>query len=188
MSALDDSANIKGKKLAGRVTVIFLAIMFALTFFSRTINNFTLPKVTCVNPGNGALIKEVTGTGSVETNITRELYVSSSMKVTGVSVEVGDSVKQGQTLMTLDTSDIERQMEDEQDKYAQKKLQLEELVEAGSPSSLISLDKAVQVARQNMGKAQKNYDSSKALFEAGAITSISLADAEADLENAKLDY
>jgi RND family efflux transporter MFP subunit len=39
-----------------------------------------------------------------------------------------------------------------------------------------------------MGKAQKNYDSSKALYEAGAVTSISLAEAEADLENARLDY
>ncbi|KUO77121.1 MAG: RND transporter [Clostridia bacterium BRH_c25] len=187
MSVLDD-ANIKRKKLTGRATVIFLVIMFVLTFFSRTINNFTLPKVTYETPANGALIKEVTGTGSVEANITQELYVSSSMKVTGVAVEVGDGVKQGQTLMTLDTSDIESQLEDEQDKYAQKKLQLEELMEAGSPESLMSLDKAVQVARQNVDKAQKNYDSSKVLFEAGAITSISLADAEADLENAKLDY
>ena len=187
MSVLDD-ANIKRKKLTGKATVIFLVIMFVLTFFSRTINNFTLPKVTYETPANGALIKEVTGTGSVEANITQELYVSSSMKVTGVAVEVGDGVKQGQTLMTLDTSDIESQLEDEQDKYAQKKLQLEELMEAGSPESLMSLDKAVQVARQNVDKAQKNYDSSKVLFEAGAITSISLADAEADLENAKLDY
>lgn len=187
MSVLDD-ANIKRKKLTGKATVIFLAIMLVLTFFSRTINNFTLPKVTYETPASGALIKVVTGTGSVEANITQELYVSSSMKVTGVAVEVGDSVKQGQTLMTLDTSDIESQLEDEQDKYAQKKLQLEELLEAGSPESLMSLDKAVQIARQNVEKAQKNYDGSKVLFEAGAITSISLADAEADLENAKLDY
>ncbi|MFZ5966467.1 MAG: efflux RND transporter periplasmic adaptor subunit [Bacillota bacterium] len=187
MSVLDD-ANIKRQKLTGRATVIFLVIMFVLTFFSKTINNFTLPKVTYETPANGALIKEVMGTGSVEANITQELYVSSSMKVTEVAVEVGDGVKQGQTLMTLDTSDIESQLEDEQDKYAQKKLQLEELMEAGLPESLMSLDKAVQVARQNVDKAQKNYDSSKVLFEVGAITSISLADAEADLENVKLDY
>lgn len=188
MSMLDDDANIKRKRLTGKAMVIFLAIMFVLTFFSRTINNFTMPKVTYVTPSNGSLIKEVTGAGSVEANTTRELYVSSNMKVTGVAVEAGDGVKQGQILMTLDTSDIERQLKDEQDKYAQKKLQLEELMEAGSPESKISLDKAIQVARQNVDRTQKNYDSSKALFEAGAITAISLADAEADLENARLDY
>lgn len=186
--SVSDDANIKRKKLTGSATVIFLVIMFVLTFFSRTINNFTLPKITYETPANGALIKEVTGTGSVEANITQELYVSSSMKVTGVAVEVGDGVKQGQILMTLDTSDIESELENEQDKYAQKKLQLEELLEAGSPEILMSLDKAVQIARQNADKAQKNYDSSKILFEADAITSISMADAEAGLENAKLDY
>ncbi len=187
MSVLDD-ANIRRKKLTGKATVIFLVIMFVLTFFSRTINNFTLPKVTYETPANGALIKEVTGTGSVEANITQELYVSSSMKVTGVAVEAGDGVKQGQTLMTLDTSNIENQLEDEQDKYAQKKLQLEELMEAGLPESMMSLDKAVQIARQNVEKAQKNYDGSKVLYEAGAITAINLTDAEANLDNAKLDY
>lgn len=187
MSVLDD-ANIKRKKLTGKATVIFLVIMFVLTFLSRTINNFTLPKVTYETPVSGALIKEVTGTGNVEANTTQDLYVNSSMKVTGVMVDVGDSVKRGQMLLTLDTSDIESQLEDEQDKYAQKKLQLEELMEAGSPESMMSLDKAVQIARQNVEKAQKNYDGSKVLFEAGAITAINLADVEADLENAKLDY
>jgi len=188
MNIADEDANIKRRRITGRATVIFIAVMLLLTFFSRTINNFTLPKVTFEIPASGALIKEVTGTGNVEANTARDLYVSSSMKVTGVMVEVGDTVKKGQTLMTLDTSDIERQLEDEQDKYAQKKLQLEELMEAGSPESMMGLDKAVQTARQNVEKAQKNYDSSKALYEAGAITSVDLTDAAANLENARLDY
>ncbi|HWQ30492.1 MAG TPA: efflux RND transporter periplasmic adaptor subunit [Negativicutes bacterium] len=188
MGALDEDVNIRRKRLTGRAAVVFLATMFVMTFFSRTINNFTLPKVTYATPTEGALIKEVTGTGTVEANSTRELYVSSSMKVTGIAVEAGDRVKQGQILMTLDTSDIERQLEDEQDKYAQKKLQLEELLEAGSPEGLMSLDKAVQVARQNVDKTRKNYDSCKALLEAGAVASTNLAEAAADMENAKLDY
>ena len=188
MNAADEAANIRRRKITGRATVIFITVMLALTFFSRTINNFTLPKVTYETPASGALIKEVTGTGNVEANTTRDLYVSNSMKVTGVMADAGDSVKQGQTLLTLDTSDIESQLEDEQDKYAQKKLQLEELMEAGSPESMMSLDKAVQIARQNVEKAQKNYDGSKALYEAGAITAINLTDAEANLDNARLDY
>lgn len=188
MNVSDEDANIKRGKITGRATVIFIAVMLALTFFSRTINNFTLPKITYETPASGALIKEVAGTGNVEANTTQELYVSNSMKVTGVKVDVGDSVKQGQTLLTLDISDIENQLEDEQDKYAQKKLQLEELMEAGSPESLMSLDKTVQVAQQNVEKAQKNYDSSKALYEAGAITAINLTDAEVNLDNAELDY
>ncbi len=187
MNAADADAAIKRRRTTGRAAVIFIAVMLALTFFSRTINNFTLPKITFETPASGALIKEVTGTGNVEANTTQELYVS-GMKVTGVMVDAGDSVKQGQLLMTLDTSDIESQLEDEQDKFAQKKLQLEELVETGLPKSMISQDKAVQIARQNVEKAQKNYDSSKVLYDAGAITAIDLADAEGNLDNVRLDY
>lgn len=187
MNAADEDADIRRKRTTGRAAVIFILVMLALTFFSRTINNFTLPKITFETPASGALIKEVTGTGDIEANTTQELYVS-GMKVTGVMVDAGDSVKKGQTLLTLDTSDIESQLEDEQDIYAQKKLQLEELTEAGLPESMLSLDKAVQIARQNVEKARKNYDSSKALYEAGAVTAIDLADAEVNFDNARLDY
>ncbi|AOT68188.1 efflux RND transporter periplasmic adaptor subunit [Geosporobacter ferrireducens] len=188
MNVIDEDASIKRRRITGRATVVFITVMFLLTFFSKSINNFTLPKVTYETPASGALIKEVSGTGNIKANNIQDLYVSSSMKITGVMVDVGDSVKQGQTLLILDTSDIENQLEDELDKYAQKKLHFEELMEAGSPESMMSLDKAVQIARQNVEKAQKNYDSSKVLYEAGAITAINLTDAEVNLDNTKLDY
>jgi len=187
-NALDEEANMGRRKLTGKATVIFLAVMLLLTFFSRTVNNFTLPKVTYEAPAGGALIKEVTGTGNVEANTIHDLYLRTSMKVTGVLVEVGDPVKEGQTLLTLDTTDVENQLKDEQDKYAQKKMYLEKLMEAASSENLLSLDKAVQTARQNVEKAQRNYDSSKSLYEIGGVPANELADAEMDLENARMDY
>jgi HlyD family secretion protein len=187
MRAIDDE-NIKRRKITGKAMGIFIAGMLVLTFFSKTINNFSLPKIRYETPVSGALIKEVTGTGNVEAKITRDLYVSSSMKVTDIKVDVGEAVKKGQTLLTLDTSNIENQLKNELDQYGKKKLQLEALMEAGLPESMMSLDKGVQIARQNVEKAQKNYDSSKVLYEAGAITVIDLSDAEMNLDNAKLDY
>jgi len=188
MNPLGEDANIGKRKIMGRTTVMFLAGMLLLTFFSKTINNFTLPKVTYETPASGALIKEVTGTGNVEAKKVHDLYVRTGMKVTGVMVKGGDSVKQGQTLLTLDTTDIENQLKDEQDKYAQKELLLEKLMEASSPGNLLSLDKAVQTAWQNLDKAQKNYDSSKILYEAGGVSANELADAKANLDNARMDY
>lgn len=188
MNVSEDQVNTGRRKTTGKAAVIFLAVMLILTFFSNTINNFTLPKVTYETPASGALIKEVTGTGNVEANTVRDLYVRSSMKVTGVLVKAGDTVKKGQTLLTLDTSDIGNQLKDEQDKVAQKKLSLEKLIEAGSPGNLLDLDKAVQTARQNVDKAQKDYDGKKSLYEIGAVTANDVTDAKSSLENAKMDY
>ena len=195
MSVSEEHVNTGRRKITGKAAVIFLAVMLILTFFSNTINNFTLPKVAYETPASGALIKEVTGTGNIEANTVRDLYVRSSMKVTGVMVKAGDTVKKGQTLLTLDTTDIGNQLKDERDRYAQKKLSLEKLIEtgeklkeAGSPGYLLDLDEAVQTARQNEDKAQKNYDSKKSLYEIGALTANDVTDAKSSLENAKIDY
>ena len=195
MKALEAGASFRRNKITGKATVIFLTVMLLLTFFSKTINNFTLPKVTYETPANGALIKEATGTGNVKARIIHDLYVRASMKVTGVMIEVGDSVKQGQTLLTLDITDIENQLKDEKDKLAQKKLYFEKLKEAGeklkeanSPENLLSLDKTVQTAQQNVDKAQRNYDSSKVLYEVGGIAANDLADAKMNFDSAKMDY
>ncbi|MEW9122078.1 MAG: efflux RND transporter periplasmic adaptor subunit [Thermotaleaceae bacterium] len=188
MKALEEGANIRRSKIIGKTTVVFLTVMLLLTFFSRTINNFTLPKGTYENPSNGALIKEASGIGNVQARIIHDLYVRSSMKVTGVMVEVGDLVKEGQTILTLDTTDIENQLKDERDKLAQRKLNLEKLVEANSPSNLLNQNKAVQTAQQSLDRAQRNYENSKTLHEIGGVSAAELADAKANLENAKIDY
>ena len=144
MRAIDDE-NIKRRKITGKAMGIFIAGMLVLTFFSKTINNFSLPKIRYETPVSGALIKEVTGTGNVEAKITRDLYVSSSMKVTDIKVDVGEAVKKGQTLLTLDTSNIENQLKNELDQYGKKKLQLEALMEAGLPESMMSLIKGFKL-------------------------------------------
>jgi multidrug efflux pump subunit AcrA (membrane-fusion protein) len=188
MNTITESTNAARRKITGKAAISFFAVMLLLTFFSNTINNFTLPKVTYETPAGGALIKEITGTGKVEAKITRDKYVTTSMKVTGVMVSVGDSVKQGQRLLTLDTSDVENQLKDEQDRNAQKKLYLAKLMEACSPGNLLSLDKAVQTARQNLDKARRDYDSNKALYEAGAVSRNELEDSKMNLDNAVKDY
>ncbi len=187
MNIVDEAADTR-RKTTGKAAAVFLVVMLLLTFFSSTINNFTMPKVTYEAPASGALLKEAAGTGNVEAKTVHDLYVRSNLRVTGVMVKAGDEVKQGQTLLTLDTTDIEKQLKDEQDRCAQKRLQLERLLEAGSPDSLLGLDKAVQTALQNAEKARRNYDSSKSLYEAGAIPANDLEDARINLENAGTDY
>ncbi|WP_027629949.1 efflux RND transporter periplasmic adaptor subunit [Ruminiclostridium cellobioparum] len=195
MNALEENEKTGRRRLMGKATVIFLAVILLLTFFSNSINSFTLPKVTYETAASGALIKEVSGTGKVEAKSFHDLYVKSSMKVTEITVKVGDTVKQGQKLLTLDTSELENQIKDEQDKFAQLELSLEKLLdtgeklkEAGSPQSLLNLDKAVELARQSAEKAGRNYEDSKSLYEMGAAAANELADAKTACENTNTEY
>ncbi len=188
MNELQGDMNIKRRKSIGKAALIFLAVMLLLTFFSNTINNFSLPKVTYETPLSGALIREVSGSGSVEAKTVHDFYLSVGRKVTKVSVQAGDEVKRGQSLMSLETSDIRSQLKDEQDMVEQKKLNLQKLTEATSPANLLKPDREVQAAQQALDKAQREYDNDQSLYEAGAIAANELYDAKTELENAKLDF
>lgn len=209
MSTLNEDANARRKKITGKAMIIFIAVMIGLTFFSNTINNLMLPKVLYEAPASGALIKEVTGNGNVEAKAFRDLYIDTAMKVTDVMVSAGDAVIKGQTLLTLDTEDLQSGLQDETDKLDQKKLALEKLVtagerlqitadklrltneelkEAGSPESILNLQKALQTAAQNLETAQRDADSSKSLYEAGSAAANDVTGTAMRLETAKLEY
>ena len=188
MEGWKQEMNTRRKQITAKTGLIFLAIMLLLTFFSNTINNLALPKVSYEAPTRGALLKEVTGTGKVEAQIIRDLYVRTSMKVTEVWVEVGERVQAGQILMALDTTELQTWFQDEQDRYAQKKLYLQKLMEAITPANLLSLEKAIESARYEWEKAQKSYELNKRLYDLGGIAPNVLAEAEVNLERAALEY
>lgn len=150
------------KKVIGRLSLLFLMAMIGLTFFSNTINNFTLPRVQTVRPTNGALIKEIFGEGTVEVKSTREEYADANLRVKEVMVEQGDRVSKGQPIISLDVDSLKSDYQDEQARYRQLQLAL-----AG--------------AREEQAQKQRDYDNLKYLFDNEAETAVNLQNAEKNL-------
>ena len=154
------------KKVIGKLSLLFLMAMIGLTFFSNTINNFTLPRVQTARPTNGALIKEIFGEGTVEVKSTREEYAESNLRVKEVMVEQGDRVSKGQPIIILDVNELKSNYQDEQARYRQLQLSL-----AG--------------AREEQAQKQRDYDNLKYLFDNEAETAVNLQNAEKNLADAK---
>ncbi|MEL7564080.1 MAG: efflux RND transporter periplasmic adaptor subunit [Dehalobacterium sp.] len=154
------------KKLMGRLSLIFFIGIIILTFFSNTINNFTLPRVQTDRPTNGALIKEIFGEGIVEAKQVREEYTDVNLRVKDVMVEVGDRVKKGQTILSLDVDSLKSDYQDEQDRYQQLQLSLSS-------------------AQSDVEQKQRDYDNLKFLFDQGAETAINLQNGEKNLAEAE---
>lgn len=182
------------KKITGRALIIFVVMLLLLTFFSNTINNLTLPRVTVESPMPGDIVKDISGQGIVEAVEIQEKYISSSAMVKEVKVEAGDGVKKGQAMMVLDTKEMERSLKDETDRYEKQKLQLEKLLENSSPGEFNSYEKSVRDAEKKVEQKQKAVeqkqkarDSTKELYDLGAESKKNLETAEADLETAEED-
>jgi len=99
-----------------------------------------------------------------------------SAKVISVSVDNGQYVNAGDTIVTLDNQDIRNSI-----KSAQSQLQI---YEQQLNSSQVSLEK-LQI---NVDDAKRNYDRQKALFEVKAISQTDLEAVEKTLNSAKADY
>ncbi|SFG83466.1 Multidrug efflux pump subunit AcrA (membrane-fusion protein) [Desulfotomaculum arcticum] len=160
------AGDAQRKKLTGKLSLLFLMAMIGLTFFSNTINNFTLPRVQTARPTNGALIKEIFGEGTVEVKSTREEYADTNLRVKEVMVEQGDRVGKGQPIIILDVNELKSNYQDEQARYRQLQLSL-----AG--------------AREEQAQKQRDYDNLKYLFDNEAETAVNLQNAEKNLADAK---
>ena len=158
--------NVQRNKTIGRLSLMFISLMIILTFFSNTISNLTLPRVQAARPANGALIKEIFGEGTVEAKQVWEEYVETNLRVTEVFVGLGDSVSQGQPILSLDVKSL-------QDSYLDEQAHLE-LLE-------LSLDGTEDVLEQK----QRDYEKIKVLYENGAEVEVNLLNAEKSMVEAE---
>jgi len=156
--------DMSRKKKIRKLSLLFISVMIALTFFSGTINNFSLPRVETARPTNGALVKEIFGEGQVEAKGTYEEYTDTNLRVKDVMVGLGDRVMKDQPLISLDVDTMKSDYQDV--RYQQLQLSL-----AG--------------AQDGQDEKQRDYDNMKILVEQGAEAAINLQNAEKALAEAK---
>jgi len=99
-----------------------------------------------------------------------------SAKVLTLSVENGQYVNAGDTLVTLDDQDIQNNI-----KTAQAQLQVYE-------QQVNAYQVAMEKYKISVDDAQRNYDRQKALFDKKAISQTDLESAEKTLKSAQADY
>ena len=96
------------KKSAVRSLLLFLAIMLALTFFSRTLYLATLPQVTAVKLSGGYLAVDIPArTPILYSETVKEIIpcsdpLTSPLSVSRIKVRQNQAVRQGETLIEFD--------------------------------------------------------------------------------------
>ena len=92
----------KRKEWIKTFTIIFLAVLLVLTFFSNTIQNYSLPEVAVQTCMSGSITNKVRGQAVVETADPYKVEFKQTRKVESVPVKVGDEVTKGDVLYVLE--------------------------------------------------------------------------------------
>ena len=164
----DLSTEVKHKKKHGRrdwvknAIIIFLSVLLVLTFFSNTIMNYSLPEVAAQYPQSTTITTKIRGTGTVESAQSYNVTVQENRTIAAVNVKKGDTIKAGQTLLTLDATesqelqDARTNLSSLQLEYDKMQLPKSEDGAAAQAASLSQAQSAVSKAETNLNTARKN--------------------------------
>lgn len=95
----------KKREWVKNAAIVFLIILLLLTFFSNTIQNYSLPEVATQYVENGSITAKIRGMGVVESGDPYSVKIDGVREVASVEVRVGDKVEAGQVLCYLTEGD-----------------------------------------------------------------------------------
>ncbi len=117
----------KRKDIVKNVAIVFLVVLLALTFFSNTIMNWSLPEVSGQYAGYGTITSSIRATGTVTANQGYSVTIAESREIKTVLIRKGDKVEAGQVIFTLeegDSTELEAAREELENMEYQYKLAL----------------------------------------------------------------
>ncbi|MFW2488697.1 HlyD family secretion protein [Clostridium chromiireducens] len=101
-----------------------------------------------------------------------------SARVSDISVNVGAVVNQGDTVIKLDTQDLQAQVDQAQAAVNTANANLTNALNSTRPEQISQAEAALDSAKATYDIAKKNYDRTKALTDAGAATEVQLETAK----------
>jgi len=178
--------------------IVLIVVVLALLgggayWIFRPKSSSTQGQTTLYKVAQGTISKSLSLTGNVALKSQTNVTAGVSGKVAKINVSVGDQVKEGQELISLDTSSLDSQIQNAQWNLESAQLRLEQLQEPLSEYDLESLNVSLEKAKMDLQAAQDNLQqvtetcsiSEKLAEDAVAQAQSDLQDAQTNLEQVK---
>ncbi|MGX8698960.1 MAG: hypothetical protein ACSW8F_03405, partial [bacterium] len=133
------------------VAIVFLLILLVLTFFSKTIMDWSLPEVAVQTVTNGSITAQIRGSVTVKAAETYELKVPDGKRVISTLVKTGDAVSRGDTLLIL-SDEAGAELTEAQTALKNAQRAYQQLLLSGGTTDA---SRAVTDARAALAEAQK---------------------------------
>ena len=165
---------MKKKKIFWGAAIVILCIAGGFIYMSMQGGQV----IETVAVEKGEIKQYIENTAVVQTNIKQKVYIEGTGKINSIKVNVGDSVKKGDVLLTMDKGDLELKLKDADSKVKAAKAQVESTDESNYANKIEIAQAAVDSAKVTYDTTKRNLDNSKILFESGAISEQELKNAE----------
>lgn len=191
--AMKHAQEAKHRPWVKNAAIIFLSVMLVLTFFSKTIMNFSLPEVTGQYISSGTISASVSGTGTLSANMAYDVQLDETRTIRTVEVAAGDTVTAGQVLFTLedvkavDLTEAEDALDDMEYEYELALIQVTGSGHAADSQNIQNLRQQLSdaIAKRTAAAADKSvYDAAKQAMEEAQQRVNTLQNSVADIQGA----
>lgn len=157
--------------LIKKITVEFFIIVFVIGFFSKSIVNYFLPKVTYEPVVTAKIIKTVDIEGFLEPNQIFKVRLGSNVIVDEYMVKKGEYIDKGQPIFKINDKygirSSKEEIEDLEIKLEKEKMNLNKFTEKLAKDNdirLVSLKEQIDIKKEELKNSEK-------LYASGAISS-----------------
>ena len=176
-------------------SILVLLVLSAASFWGwRKLTPSTATAAVAVQTATvtrGSLVATVSAAGNVSAPATVALAFQNSGRVSQVNVQVGDVVKKGQTLMQLDTANLQSSLKTAQLSLAEAQASYDsaKITYDQNPNQLIVAKAALNKATVALQQAQANYDTIAWRGDVGMTSqAVTLQQATDDYQSALATY
>lgn len=161
--------------------VRFFAVLLVITLIARGTAGATMPVVTLQAPSSGTVSRNVMMNGTISYAGGTPFTLPSGLLVTSVPVQVGQTVKAGDTLATFDEEELKRAVASKQAELQQVEVQAAQQAE-GDSADPYSAQLAQEQLERAYAETQKTYEEG---LESVERMRLKRNEAAQDLENAR---
>lgn len=172
---------MKRKKLFFTIASIIACTASALVYVKLQSGQV----VETVVVSKGEIKQSTEDTAAVQSNKKQTVYIEGAGKVTSIKVNVGDSVKKGDLLLTMDKGDLELKLQDANEKIEAAKAQLQGTDISNSVNKIEIAQAAVDGDKVAYDSEARNLNNAKTLYNSGTISKQELNNAEDSYKTAE---
>lgn len=186
------NAILKLKNNWGKIILILFVLLIIFSIVHNIVKN---KHTTTTNSTKNVKVVKVE-LSSISTNIDYSAKLSakeevslspkSPGKVKTLNAKVGDTVKSGQVLFTLDSDSLQAQLKQQQASIASAQANLNKTESSGVEQQVVQAQQAVDSAQITYNDAKTNYDRTESLYSSGAAPKQDLDTAKTKLDNASV--
>ena len=165
---------MKKKKKYWAITIIILGIVSGLIYVKMQDGQAVETTVA----EKGEIKQYIEDIAVVKSNKRQTVYIEGAGKINNIKVNVGDYVKKGDVLLTMDKQDLELKLKDASAKIEAAKAQLASTDSSNYVKKIEIAQAAVDSSKVNYESISRDLNNAKTLFESGAISQQELNKAE----------